>query len=282
MKENRVLSFLIVILIYILSGGCGITLFNFLSFDLWLNLLICDITSTIIVFIFSLIFKNASIYDPYWSVQPIVIVLSLGIKYGFNYISVLPLLAILFWGIRLTLNWAYTFNNLNHQDWRYTMLKEKTNKLYPLVNFFGIHLFPTLVVYLCVLPVCYLFIKGSEFNILLILLFIVSVVATIIQLIADKQMHQFRKNRPTTFIKTGLWKYSRHPNYLGEILMWWGIALFCIIALQNYYFLISGALVNTLMFIFISIPMAEKHQSSRKEGFDQYKKETRMLLPFKK
>ena len=64
--------------------------------------------------------------------------------------------------------------------------------------------------------------------------------------------------------------------------MWWGIALFCIIALQNYYFLISGALVNTLMFIFISIPMAEKHQSSRKEGFDQYKKETRMLLPFKK
>ena len=95
-------------------------------------------------------------------------------------------------------------------------------------------------------------------------------------------MHKFRKKKEGNFIRNGLWKYSRHPNYLGEIMMWWGIGLSVVSVLPNYYFLLIGAFLNTLLFLFISIPMAEEHQRSRKEGFDQYKKETRMLLPIKK
>ena len=64
-------------------------------------------------------------------------------------------------------------------------------------------------------------------------------------------------------------------------MMWWSIGLLCVFSLNNVVFLI-GAIVNHLMFIFISIPLAENHQKSRKEGFDEYKKETRMLLLFKK
>ena len=64
--------------------------------------------------------------------------------------------------------------------------------------------------------------------------------------------------------------------------MWIAIALLAISALGNYYFLVTGAIVNLLMFLFISIPMAENHQKSRKEGFDEYKKATRMLLPLYK
>ena len=59
--------------------------------------------------------------------------------------------------VRLTVNWAYTFENLYHQDWRYTKLCNTTGKFYPFVNFFGIHMVPTLIVYLCVLHVAYLF-----------------------------------------------------------------------------------------------------------------------------
>jgi len=60
--------------------------------------------------------------------------------------------------------------------------------------------------------------------------------------------------------------------------MWINIALIAVFALNNYYFLIIGSIVNTLIFLFISIPLAESHQKERKEGFDEYKKETRMLL----
>jgi steroid 5-alpha reductase family enzyme len=227
--------------------------------------------------------KNASVYDPYWSVQPIVIVVIYALTtHSLEVYHILPLIAILLWGIRLTVNWAYTFKNLTHQDWRYTMLCNTTGKFYPIVNFVGIHMVPTLVVYLCVLPVAYLFNGEYVENIYTYIFAFVSIFAFVVQGIADIQMHKFRKNRTSTFIRNGLWKYSRHPNYLGEILMWWGIGLLSVLTMKENYFLIAGAIANTLLFLFISIPLAENHQKSRKEGFDQYKKETRMLLPIYK
>ena len=99
--------------------------------------------------------------------------------------------------------------------------------------------------------------------------------------IADIQMHKYRKNRNSAFIRVGLWKHSRHPNYLGEILMWWGVALAVVCAAPNAWYLIAGAIANTVLFFSVSIPMADKRQS-RKDGFAEYKKQTRMLLPIKK
>ena len=151
-KSSRAISFIIVALVYVVAGAVGIISFNLLPFDFWLNLLIADVIATVVTFIFSVIFNNASVYDPYWSVQPIVILVALCFGKSLNAVHVLLLIAVCTWGVRLTANWAYTFLSLNHQDWRYTKIKEKTGKLYLLVSFLGIHLFPTLVVYGCVLP----------------------------------------------------------------------------------------------------------------------------------
>ena len=143
---NRFLSFLIISIVYIISATISVASFVFIQLDLWLRLLIADIIGTTVVFVFSLIFKNASVYDPYSSVQPIVILVSFAIFSQLNPIKIVLLCAVCLWGIRLTANWAYTFKNMQHQDWRYTMLCEKTKKFYPLINYLGIHMFPTLVV----------------------------------------------------------------------------------------------------------------------------------------
>ena len=161
------------------------------------------------------------------------------------------------------------------------MLKEKTGKFYPIVNFLGIHLFPTLVVYACMLPVVYTYALDFKANTGSVVFFILSILAVILQLVSDTQMQKFRNGKTGGFIRNGLWKYSRHPNYLGEILMWWGVALAFISAVPSMWYLCAGALVNTLMFLFISIPMADKRQA-KKDGFDEYKKQTRILLPIKK
>ena len=89
-------------------------------------------------------------------------------------------------------------------------------------------------------------------------------------------MHKFRKSGAGGFIRTGLWKHSRHPNYACEILMWWGVGLASVFALGGKYWLLTGAAVNTFMFLVVSIPMADKRQA-RKPGFEEYKKATRML-----
>ncbi len=280
-KQSRTVSFIVVTLVYIISTLVGVLSYRALDFDFWLSLLIADVIATVVTFIFSLIFGNASVYDPYWSVQPPVILVAFAVGKDLTLFGVLLLAVVSFWAIRLTANWAYTFANLNHQDWRYTMLHEKTGAFYPLINFIGIHMVPTLVVYGCTLPAVYAIRTGLEANAASVLFLCVSLGAAIMQGTADIQMHKFRKNRDGAFIRRGLWKFSRHPNYLGEILMWWGVGLSVTCAAPDIWYLLAGAAANTVLFLVVSIPMADKRQS-RKEGFGEYKKQTRMLLPIKK
>lgn len=282
LKNSRPLSFLVIALVYAFCGAVGVILCIFLPFSWWLNLLIADVCATVGCFAFSILFDNASVYDPYWSVQPIVICIGYAIVYGVGAQQLLLLIAICVWGVRLTANWAYTFKGLTHQDWRYTMLAEKTGKAYPLINFIGIHLVPTLVVWGCSLPAAYSFINPAQANAGSYIFFAISFVAVLIQGVSDYQMHKFRANRRgRKFIRSGLWKHSRHPNYLGEILMWWSIGLSVLCVHAEAWYLLFGALANTLLFLFVSIPMADKRQA-KKQGFERYKSETHMLLPFPK
>ena len=279
-KESRTLSFIAIAVIYVIAAAAGVAVYLILEdMPFWLALLIADVAATVVTFIFSLIFDNASVYDPYWSVQPVVILVCASVIHGLTPLTSLLLAAVCFWGVRLTANWAYTFRDLTAQDWRYTMLHEKTGRFYPLINFVGIHLVPTLVVYACILPVVVLFRTDCTFNAGTVVFFLAAVGSFVMQGIADVEMHRFRKHKTGTFIRDGLWKYSRHPNYLGEICMWWSVGLLCVCSLGGQWWLLTGAVLNTCLFLFVSIPMAENHQRSRKPGFDEYKKQTRMLLP---
>lgn len=281
LKKNRAASFIAVALVYIFAAAVGIAVYRVLALDWWLSLLIADVVATVATFAFSLVFKNASVYDPYWSVQPPIILIAFAVGRELTALGVLLIVAVSYWAIRLTANWAYTFADLNHQDWRYTMLGEKTGAFYPIINFVGIHMVPTLVVYGCILPAVYAVREGLDANFASVLFVCLSLGAATLQCIADIEMHKFRKNRSGAFIRRGLWKYSRHPNYLGEILMWWGIGLSVVCAAPHAWWLLSGAIANTVLFLAVSIPMADGRQS-RKEGFSEYKKQTRMLLPMKK
>ena len=281
-KQNRALSFVIIAVVYAIAIVGGIFIYRALlsHMDFWLALLVADICATVITYIFSVIFNNASVYDPYWSVQPIVILTAFACIRPMGVVQWLLLVAVWFWGVRLTANWAYCFGNLCHQDWRYTHYKEKTGKAYQLANFFGIHLIPTLIVYGCVLPAVFAFEYATEItaNAGSYVFFIVSIGAAVMQMIADIQMQRYRKSKKGGLIRVGLWKYSRHPNYLGEILMWWGVGFAVLCVMPERWWLLAGALANTLMFLFISIPLAEGRQS-QKPTWAEYKSETRMLLP---
>ena len=280
-KASRPASFLALFVAYSIAAVSGCLIYKAVGLSWWLSLFIADVLATAVIFGFSLLFSNASAYDPYWSVQPIVILWCFMAEYGFNTAGVIFTAVITLWGIRLTANWAYTFKNLNSQDWRYTMLREKTGTLYPLVNFVGIHLVPTVVVYAVTLPAAYLIINGIFFKPIALVFLCISVIAFSLQGIADVQMHAYRKNRTTPFIRRGLWKYSRHPNYLGEILTWWGVGLAALTLVPSCPYLLIGAIMNTALFLFVSIPLAEGKQS-KKEGYDAYRAQTRALLPIPK
>jgi len=278
---GRKVSFAIILAVYVIAAAVGVITYRAVQGSWQLRLLTADAAATATTFIFSVIFKNASVYDPYWSVQPIFIVTAFAFGKEITPAGVLVMAAIWLWGVRLTANWAYTFHGLYHQDWRYSMLKEKTGIFYPVINFVGIHMVPTLVVYGCTLPAVQLVLNGAAVNAGSVIFFIVSLGAAALQTVADIQMHSFRRRRIIGFMQEGVWKYSRHPNYLGEILMWWGVALQALCLFPDKLWLLAGAAANTLLFLCVSIPLADGRQS-RKPGFAEYKKATRMLLPLKK
>ena len=110
----------------------------------------------------------------------------------------------------------------------------------------------------------------------------VTLVAILIETVADEQLRAFAKTKkPGELIQTGLWRYSRHPNYFGELLFWWGIFLFGYAASPaDWTWTIVGTACITLMFFFISVPMMEKRQLARKPHFADVIKSTSMLIPW--
>ena len=254
--------------------------------DLVLATLISNVVMTVIVFIGSLITKNSSLYDPYWSVIPIVIILEWIFIYdSLNNINVIFLLiAVLVWGVRLTYNWWKNWRGFSEQDWRYTHLQERAPKIYLLTNFFGIHLIPTLVVYAQLVNAHGIIKSGSETTSLLFFLgFALSILAPVIQFISDKQMYEFRINNKgrKSCIDEGLWKYSRHPNYLGELVFWVGIYLMYLPFAGTLNINIVYPILMIALFLFISIPMMEDKLKDR-PGYEEYKNQVSMLIPYRK
>ena len=162
------------------------------------------------------------------------------------------------------------------------MLEDKNPRLYWLTNLGGIHLFPTVVVFLCMIPVYFLvsspLILESTF---IILGFVISVLATTIEFVADEQMKIFKKTaKPGEYINIGLWKYSRHPNYFGEISFWFGLYIMSLGVVDCQYWSIAGVFIILSMFLFASIPMMEERTLVSRPNYAKQIKTVSVLFPW--
>lgn len=278
--QSKSIGLVIITIIYILATIIGVITYNSIDCNNKpLSLFIADVVATLVVWLFGVIFNNSSIYDPYWSVAPPLLLTFFAIEASsFGTPVRLTLLIVWLWAIRLTGNWAYTFPNLSKQDWRYDKYKGDFPKLWHLVNLFGINLMPTLIVFLAMIPAIELIdLNPISYNIFTILGILISLVAVALELVADRQAHSFRKENRGKVCNIGLWKSSRHPNYLGEILFWWGLFIIYISVAPGEWLTAIGAVANTLLFIFVSIPLMEKRQLATKPAYAEYRRNTRML-----
>lgn len=287
MKISRPLSFLIIFLIYAAATAVGLSVFFLrpVSSDLW-NLFLADAAATVFVWLWGLVFRNVSVYDPYWSVAPPVLLTTCAIAWGSATLpSRLLLAAVWIWAVRLTANWACTFRGMEHEDWRYTKYRnEKSPAVFQIINFFGLNMMPTVVVFLCMLPGILLLRDGSSAaGPLTWAGFTLCIAAVALQLASDTQSHNFRKLHRGEVCMVGLWHYGRHPNYLGEILFWWGIWLMyvSIAGIKEAPYMIAGPVLMTCMFRFISVPLMEHRQLATKPGYASYLETTGMFLRFK-
>ena len=286
-NRNLILDHFWVWLSYLLAISAGyLTVVLLPGEPVWLRLLIADVVATVVVFAFSMIFNNSSVYDPYWSVIPIFLALGywgLAEEEGDPTRQGVAMVIVTLYGVRLTYNWARGWRGMGHEDWRYVDFRHKFPRAYWLISFLGIHLMPTLLVFLGCLPFWSIMAGNSApFGLADAGAALVALAAILIEGVADNQLRRFRKTNPPkgSIMQTGLWAYSRHPNYFGEILFWWGLALFVLLGdLQNYW-QAAGALAINLLFVFISLPLIEQRMRARRLGYEEHRRRVSRLIPW--
>ena len=287
MLKNKIISQLICILIYLISFYLSYILVPESISNIWLKITIWHIYATIFIYIGSVILKNSSLYDPFWSVAPIPIALYLALNFENTLIvKFLVLTPIIFWALRLTRNWIISWEGFEHEDFRYIDLKNTNMVRAEVNNFFGIHLFPTLIVNLSLYPLVFILTNNSNSSIFLSFASLFTFLAVVLETISDEQMREFRKNplNKGKTMKYKLWKYSRHPNYLGEIGFWFGIYMMGLSSGMAPFWIIICPLTMLALFIFVSCPMMDNRSLMNRPDYKDYMEVTSqlMLLPPKK
>ena len=284
--SNKTADLATVTVAYMVALFLGGSSLYLLEYGHLLNIFIADLVATVVIFAFSRSYGNSSFYDAYWSVIPPLLAL-FWLAVGDSQVStlreVLVLGLVLYWATRLTLNWAVYWEGMHHEDWRYALLRERSPNMAVLTDFFGIHLFPTLQVFAGMLPIYAVYCLGdTAFNWLDVLAAVVTFSAVTLQLVSDRQLHRFIAQRQEgEQLHTGLWAWSRHPNYCGELGFWLGLFLFGLAAYPSgWWWMILGVVLMTLMFLFASIPMMEKRSLQRRPEYQQIIDSTSMLIPW--
>jgi steroid 5-alpha reductase family enzyme len=248
--------------------------------------LAADVVATAVVFAFSLVLDNSSMYDPYWSVAPIPIVLYWALSPGGSASVPLRQFLVVFlvaaWGVRLTANWAARWHGLGDEDFRYVEIRGKTGRLYWPASFFSIHLFPTAWVFLGLLST-WPALSGPArppgwIDAAAVL---VTGGAILVEGLSDLQLRRFMSSRREreAVLDSGLWAWSRHPNYFGEVMFWWGLWLFGYAARPSWAWTAVGPLSITMLFAFVSIPWMDRRMLARHPAWAPHMKRTSAFFP---
>ncbi len=185
------------------------------------------------------------------------------------------------WGARLTWNWIRQWRGPEHEDFRYVDLRRQSGSAYWLVSLFGIHLFPAVLVWLGSFSIVVAMTRPAALGALDIAGVVVAAGATLIEAVADRQLRAFvtSPREPGAICERGLWSWSRHPNYFGELMFWWGLFLLALGADRHALWCMAGPVAITLLFNVVSIPMMEKHLAGSRPGFSAHRKRVSRLLP---
>jgi len=242
--------------------------------------LIVAISFSIVSFIVSLALRRSDIADTFWGLGFITILVATFIanrNYQLNNIILNSL--IMLWGIRLSLH-IFSRNLNKVEDARYVEMKKNWGKNFYLLSYLKIFLLQSMLMLIISVPIIISNSVNSYINFTSFLGIVIWIIGFLFESLGDKQLKDFLNNKENKgkIMTTGLWKYTRHPNYFGEVTMWWGI--FIISINSGYWWLgFLGPLTISFLILKVSgIPMAEKHFEGKNE-WEEYKNKTSAFLP---
>ncbi len=227
----------------------------------------------------ALFFKRNDVADIAWGLGFVLLAWA---SYYFSYFSIRAIIVnvlVTIWGGRLAWH-IFNRNRKKPEDSRYQAWRESW-KLFYIRSFLQIFLLQGIILFVISYPVMFINLSMPKALQLTDYLGIaVWLIGFFFESVGDRQLKNFisKPENKGKIMDQGLWKYTRHPNYFGEVTMWWGIFLLAL-ALPFSKFTFVGPLTITFMILFVSgVPLLEKKYKGRAD-FVAYKKRTSIFLP---
>lgn len=236
----------------------------------------------LVTFAFRIKTKRVDVVDIAWGISFITGYLAMQLFEPTNSATIiLSGVMLAAWGLRLSWHIFRRFLRSNRQDERYTKIMSSWppgNKIRQ--SLFRIFIPQAIIASVVALPIIVIYLYKPSYSGVVMAGLIVWIIGYTTEATADRQLRNFMVNsKPNALMQSGLWRYSRHPNYFGEVTMWWGLAIMAC-STELWWLGIIGASTITMLICLVSgIPLAEARSTSKK-SWDHYKRTTSVLIPW--
>jgi steroid 5-alpha reductase family enzyme len=233
-------------------------------------------------FVLAVVRKKNDIADIAWGMGFIVVdVVTLALNGAVTPRRLAVLALVVIWGVRLAV-YITLRNRGKPEDYRYAKWREDWGRSWLIRSYLQVFLLQGLFMWLISLPISIVNANDEGgFGFLAVLGILVWIVGFLFESIGDHQMDVFRSNPANKgqIITTGLWRYTRHPNYFGEVTQWWGVWLVALGAPLGWLGIIGPLTITILLLKVSGVPLLEARTEGR-PGWAEYKARTSVFMPW--
>ncbi len=252
-------------------------------FQIYLLAFVAIMSMMTILWLISIWIKNVSIVDLFWGFG---FVLAAGVYFifteGFGTRKTLLLTMVAIWGLRLSIYLAWR-NAGKGEDFRYQKFrKDFGENRYWWYSFFSVFLLQGVLMWLISAPLLGAQIyQDDSLGILDFIGIAIWITGFVFEAGGDLQLARFKANpsHKGKILNSGFWHYTRHPNYFGDVAVWFGYALICLSA--GSYIPVLGSVLMTALIIKVSgVALLEKTLNTTKPGYQEYVRKTSAFVPW--
>ena len=235
----------------------------------------------VVTWLISLALRDASVIDPVWPLGFVAVAITAFIAGdGDEGRRLLLLVLVAVWGLRLS-GYLIIRNAGKGEDFRYAAMRRKRGRSFWIISLVSVFMLQGVLMWIVSLPVQLAAVPDRALGWLAVTGAVIWGIGVAFESIGDWQLARFKANPDSRgkVLDTGLWRYTRHPNYFGDFLVWWGIFLVAAESGPGAWG-IAGPLLMTLLLVKVSgAGLLEKDIATRRPGYAEYVRRTSGFMP---
>ncbi len=253
-------------------------------FPLFFEISILVLSCMILLWIISLLIKDASIVDIFWGIGFVIINTYLAYKSGFSHLSdkhIIFFIIVNIWGLRLA-GYLAIRNLGKGEDFRYKNWRAQYADRWWWLSFFRVFILQGIVMVILGALFIPIYLDNNPLSILHLIGLLIWLIGFIFEAGGDLQLMVFKSKSVNKgkVLNSGFWKYTRHPNYFGDAMIWWGYFLFAVTYPYGIFFILCPIIMTYLLIKISGVAMLEKSLVNNKSKYHEYIRKTPAFFPW--